>query len=145
MGCRRPPWSKLGLAGLALAVALLPCGVAQTCYDTTQNGDETGVDTGGSCNPICDTDPCVCEIHLGAGDVATGDDSGGGSADVLNDFPEDTCQRFRVGTRSPHPSRSSVPLHQHAARLPRTCDANRATPGPRPAWRRGRDEPVACL
>ena len=53
-----------------------------TCDDGIQNGDETGVDCGGSCKP--------CEIAVDGGEVATSDDktevttiTGDGIADVL--------------------------------------------------------------
>ena len=40
-----------GPCNTALFVGLAPCCPAATCHDAVQNGDETGVDCGGSCGP----------------------------------------------------------------------------------------------
>ncbi|MBU0979926.1 MAG: PGF-pre-PGF domain-containing protein, partial [Nanoarchaeota archaeon] len=53
-----------------------PCsGDIPTCYDSLKNGDETGVDCGGSC-PACEGDLTTCEDGLKNGDE-TGVDCGG--------------------------------------------------------------------
>ena len=60
-------------------------GGGATCSDGIQNGDETGVDCGGSC-PACQTEP-TCDDGIMNGDE-TGIDCGGSCP---NSCPEPTC------------------------------------------------------
>jgi hypothetical protein len=78
-------------------------GSTPTCDDGIQNGDETGVDCGGSCEP-CNTPP-TCDDGIQNGDE-TGVDCGGSSCEpcstactdnevnvtiTLDDYPEETA------------------------------------------------------
>ncbi len=60
--------------GIDCGGSCAPCDVAPTCDDGIQNGDETGIDCGGSCAP-CDVAP-TCNDGIQNGDE-TGIDCGG--------------------------------------------------------------------
>ncbi len=66
---------------------------APTCSDGIQNGDETGVDCGGSCTP-CTTTP-NCEDGIQNGDE-TGVDCGGSCTPCSTDGNTDSCGEFGI-------------------------------------------------
>ncbi len=79
-------WSSRRRRSIALSILIIVAGIAlggyfsffykaPTCFDATQNGDETGVDCGGSCRKLCQSAYLPAQISWGGGKlekVATG-------------------------------------------------------------------------
>jgi hypothetical protein len=58
-------------SGLCLGLSTAPTCVPATCNDAQQDGDETGVDCGGSCVVACDGEACTVDADCAAPNVCT--------------------------------------------------------------------------